>query len=393
MERVLDSAGYEDFRRGARKTGRQIDLYAKHKVTGHPIICECKAHKDPIGAGDIHKFYGIYDKEYRQNDKLVGLFFSLSGFGSTALAAYEELSLDIKQRFLLRDGGFILSMLRKAKVVASDDKLEYIIASKTKCGLGERYLGFKKNDIYWIQLVLTDDKPTHYVVLGSKGEEMPAYVCSEIGSMDARLRNLKLLDIHAMKKTLISLLDASSKTLEEISKDTNECAETVLLSLKNLMAQNLVAEKDHTYNLAKELTAFIGLARQFLDGENETEFFPSPYSDEMIDLSLISYCEQRYGLDLGSQNKETLLRLIKISPSALREILFGSTEIYKTTNEHIKQLNLPETEYNKIKKSQTGSFIGNLLRKLVVDLERPSSKDILEKREVTSCTPNCIKLL
>ena len=379
MEKVLDSAGYEDFKRGIRKTGRQIDLYAKHKVTGHPIICECKAHKDSIGAGDVHKFYGIYDKEYRQNDMLVGLFFSLSGFRSTALAAYEEMSPDVKQRFLLHDGDFIVSMLRKIKAIASDDKLEHIITSKIKYGLGERYLVYTRTEIYWIQLVLTGNKTTHFVVLGPKGEEVPTYICSEIGSMDTRLRNLKLLDIHAMKKTLISLLDASSKTPEEISRDTNECVETVLLSLQNLMSQNLVvARKDHTYHLAKELTAFIDLARQFLGSENETEFFLSPYSDELINPSLISYCEQRYRLELDHQNKETLLGLLKISPSAVRETLFGPVEMYRTTEKHLKELKLPEVERNKIMKSQANDFIGTLLRKLVVDLEKPSIKDILK---------------
>lgn len=383
IKRVLDSAGYEDFKRGVRKTGRQIDLYAKHKVTSHPIICECKAHKDPIGTGDVHKFYGIYDTEYRQNDKLVGLFFSLSGFRSTALAAYEEKPLDVKKRFLLCDGDFIVSMLRKAKVIASDDKLDYIITSKIKYRLGERYLVYTRTSIYWIQLVLTGNKATHYLVLGPKGEEVSTYVCSEIGSIDARLRNLKLLDIHAMRKTLISLLDASSKTPEEISQDTNECVETVLLSLQNLMSQNLVVPgKSHTYCLAKELTAFIDLTRQFLSSENETEFFLSPYSDEMINPSLISYCEQRFRLRLDSQNKEALLRLIKISPSALREVLLGPVEIYRITDEHLKELNLPEVERNKIEAIQTNNFIGTLLRKLVVDLEKPSSKDILKKREI-----------
>lgn len=383
IKKVLDNAGYEDFKRGVRKTGRQIDLYAKHKVTGHLIICECKAHKDPIGAGDIHKFYGIYDKEYRQNDKLVGLFFSLSGFGSTAVAAYEEMSPDVKQRFLLRNSDFIVSMLRKAKVIASDDKLEHIITSKIKYGLGKRYLVYTRTGIYWIQLVLTDNKATHYIILGSKGEEVPAYVCSEIGSMDERLRNLKLLDIHAMKKILISLLDASSKTPEEISKDANECVETVMLSLQNLKAQNLLDEgKSRTYHLVKEPTAFIDLARQFLGGENETEFFLSTYVDEMINPSLISYCEQRFRLELSPQNKEALLRLLKISPSALREILFGPVEMYRATDEHLKKLNLPEVKRNKIKKNQANDFIGTLLRKLVVDLEKPSSKGILKKREI-----------
>ena len=383
MEKVLDSAGYEDFKRGIRKTGRQIDLYAKHKVTGHPIICECKAHKDPIGGGDVHKFYGIYDKEYRQNDKLIGLFFSLSGFGSTAVATHEEMPSDVKHRFLLRDGVFIVSMLRKAKVIASDDKLEHIITSKIKYGLGERYLVYTRTGIYWIQLVLTGDKTTHFIVLGPKGEEVPTYICSEIGSMDVRLRNWKLLDIHAMKKTLISLLDAASKTSEEISKDTNECVETVLLSLQNLMSQNLVVTgESHTYHLAKELTAFIDLARQFLGSENETEFFLSPYCDEMINPSLISYCEQRFRLELDQQDKETLLRLVRISPSALREILIGPAEMHRTTDEHLGKLNLPEVEHKKMKKIQTTDFIGTLLRKLVADLEGPFSTGILKKREI-----------
>jgi len=382
MEKVLDSAGYEDFRRGVHKTGRQIDLYAKHKVTSHPIICECKAHKERIAAGDVHKFYGIYDKEYRRNNKLVGLFFSLSGFGSTAIATYEEMTSEVRNRFILRDDAFIMSILKKAKITASEDVLEYIVKSKMKYDLGERYLVCTRTGIYWVQLVLTDNQTTHYVILGPKGEEVTAYICSEIGSMDIRLRHLKLLDIHAMKKILISLFDASSKTSEEISKDTNECIETVLLSLQNLTSQKLVSEKDQTYHLAKELMAFIDLARQFLGSENEIEFFLSKYSEEMINMSLVNYCEQRFGLEIDTHVKETLLRLIKISPSALSEVLFGLVEMYRTTNEHIKQLNLPEKEHNKIRKWQTEGFVANILRKVVADLEKPSSKNILEKREI-----------
>lgn len=56
------------------------------------------------------------------------LIFSLSGFKSTALATYDEMAPDVKSRFLLRDADFILSMLRKAKLVASDDMLDFIIA-------------------------------------------------------------------------------------------------------------------------------------------------------------------------------------------------------------------------------------------------------------------------
>jgi len=394
MKKVLDSAGYEDFKRDVRKTGRQIDLYARHKVTGHPILCECKAHKDTIGAGDFHKFYGVYEKEYQQNNKLTGLFFSLSGFKSTALAAYDELPSDVKHRFLLYNGDFIVSMLRKTKIVASDDMLDYILKTKIKYGLGERYLVHIRSGTYWVQLIMTNNKVTHYIVLGSNGEEVPKYICSEIGLLDVNLRDLKFLDIYAVKKILINLLDGLSKTQEEISKETTECIETVHLSLQDLISQNLVVCKEsHAYHLAKELTTFIDLARRFLGSENELEFYLSPYSEEMMNMALVNYVEQRFRLELDSQHKEALLQLLKISPSALHEVLFRSIEAYRMTEKHIKELNLSEQKKNEMRVFQIQGFFGSILRRLIVDLEKTSSKDILDKRGIKGYRTQIIAVL
>jgi len=384
MKKALDSAGYEDFRIGTHKTGHEIDIYAKLKATGHPIICECKAHERPIGSGDIHKFYGIYDREFRSDNRFVGLFFSLSGFTSTALASYDEMDSDVKGRFLLRDADFVLSMLRKAKIVTSDDTLDFILASRTRHCYGERYLICRDGDIYWVQIVLTDNNATHYIILGPKGEDVPAFLCNEIGTMDNQLKNLQMLDIHAMKRALISLLDATTKTPEEISKNTNESIETVMLSLQNLKAQNLLDERTNSkYRLARDLPAFVDLGRQFMGGEDELTFFLSPYADLMMNTSLIEYCGRRYRLDLDAQEKEPLLRLIRVSPSALSESLFGSTEKYEATDEHLKELqNLPESERKRIKAIMRQNVVGKLLRRLIADFEEPKYKAIWEKREI-----------
>jgi len=384
IKKALDSAGYEDFRLGTHKTGREIDIYAKHKVTGHPIICECKAHERPIGSRDIHKFYSIYDREFRIDNRFVGLFFSLSGFTSTALASYDEMDSDVKGRFLLRDADFVLSMLRKAKIVTSDDTLDFILASRTRHCYGERYLICRDGDICWVQIVLTDNNATHYIILGPKGEDVPAFLCNEIGAIDKRLKNLQMLDIHAMKRTLINLLDATTKTPEEISKNTNESIETVMLSLQNLKAQNLLDERTNSkYRLARDLPAFVDIGRQFMGSEDELTFFLSPYADLMMNPSLIEYCGQRYRLDLDTQEKEPLLRLIRISPSALNESLFGSTEKYEATDEHLKELqNLPESERKRIKAIMRQNIVGKLLRRLIADFEEPKYKAILEKREI-----------
>ena len=103
----------------------------------------------------------------------------------------------------------------------------------------------------------------------------------------------------------------------------------------------------------------------------------------MMNTSLIDYCGQRYRLDLETQDKEPLLRLIRVSPSALKEILFGSAETYESTNEHLKELQkLPLTEVKRIKAIVRQNVIGALLRRLIADFEKPKYKAILEKREI-----------
>jgi len=384
MEMILDRVGYKDFRRSSQKTGRQIDLWAKHKVTDQPILCECKAHTEKIGSADINKFYGIYDQEYRRDRRLMGLFFSLSGFTSTALNAYDELDSNVKRRFKLYDGSFILSILREAKMIASDDKLDHILTTRIKNVLGKRYLTHTRSGTYWVQLIKTNGEKTHYTMLGPQGEEVPTYLCLEIRAMDTNLTNLELLDLQARRKILCNLLDGLNKTTEQISKETNESAETVLLSLRDLQVQNLVAfsEESQTYHLSRELVTFVDLSRRFLGEENEIEFFLSSYCESMIETTLPSYIKQRFGLELKPKQKETLLRLIMVSSSALHEVLFGPTEFYKTSQQEVQKLKLPQKERDRIMAPILARLLGELLKKLIADLEKPVSKTILKKRNI-----------
>lgn len=187
-----------------------------------------------------------------------------------------------------------------------------------------------------------------------------------------------------MKSTLISLLDGSSRIPEEISKNTNESIETVRLSLQNLKAQNLLDERaDSKYRLIRDIHTFVDLERQFIGGEDELTFFLSLYADLMMNTSLIEYCGQRYRLDLDAQEKESLLRLIRVSPSALSESLSGSTENYEATDEHLKELtNLSEHERKRIKAIMRQNIVGKLLRRVIADFEEPKYKAIWEKREI-----------
>lgn len=384
MKKALDSAGYEDFRMDSHKTGREIDIIAKHKVTGQPIICECKAHGKPIGSDDINKFYGVYDREYQLDNRFVGLLFSLSGFISTAIASYEEMTSGVRSRFLLLDADFVLSMLRKAKIITSVETIDYILKARAPYCYGERQLVCSDGEIYWEQIVLTDNKPSHYIILGSQGEDVPAYQCAEIASKDKCLKNLEMLDINAMKKTLISLLDGSPKAVEDIAKNANQGIETSKLSLKYLKAQNLVEErKGSTYLLTKDLPTFINTAKQLMNTEDELTFFLSSYTQSMINTTLIEYFASRFRVNLKPEEKEPFSRLIALSPSAFKAALYESTQIYETADDHLKELkSLPVAECNRIKAIIFQRFAGLLLRRLIADFENPKYKKIFDRREI-----------
>ena len=45
------------------KSGREVDLQADHRLTGHRAIAECKATSGLVGGADLNKFVGVLDAE------------------------------------------------------------------------------------------------------------------------------------------------------------------------------------------------------------------------------------------------------------------------------------------------------------------------------------------
>jgi NACHT domain-containing protein/restriction endonuclease len=79
--------GYQDFRLNVHKSGREIDLQARHRTEPRLARAECKATADPIGGADMNKFVGALDAERRAEDAvpIEGYFVSLHGFKDSAL--------------------------------------------------------------------------------------------------------------------------------------------------------------------------------------------------------------------------------------------------------------------------------------------------------------------
>lgn len=106
---VFHSLGYEDLLFNVPRTGREIDVLGTHRYESRRLICECKAHDEPIGGSAINKFAGVVQVERSRDARPVSAYFlSVSGFKQSALAQEREFA---EPRMVLMDGQGIVAQL------------------------------------------------------------------------------------------------------------------------------------------------------------------------------------------------------------------------------------------------------------------------------------------
>lgn len=368
MMKILDRMGYTDFRSRIYKTGVELDLKAWHKVTREPILCQCKAHKDSISSKPLRLSYGDYTKERKREDRLVGLFFSLSGFNSTALEWYDELDSTTKETFRIFQLQQILNLLRDSGMLVSDDLIIHKLETLGCFNLAERYIVYFNNAIYCIQLIpLVNEQKYGFNVVNDKGNIVSKLICNQIKNQDDELKDKELINLQAREKVILNLLDGKSKSIEQISSEIIESKTDIELAIKRLTAEAIVKMIDNTYKIAYELTTFLSLAKQFLYGEHRSKFISSNYAEEIINDALLNYIKDRFRLDIPNGLKSHILNLIRISPSALREALFSSIDRYVTSDEHLTRLKMSPEELKKWRASFINSFLELLLGQFLVD--------------------------
>ncbi len=87
MADLFVALGYEQPRLNVHKPGRELDLWADHRLEPRRAVAECKATAQPIGGADVNKFVGVLDAERGDKKKhpVTGYFISLAGFKETAI--------------------------------------------------------------------------------------------------------------------------------------------------------------------------------------------------------------------------------------------------------------------------------------------------------------------
>jgi tetratricopeptide (TPR) repeat protein len=373
MQLVLDKLGYGNFKVRVHTTGMELDIEARDKEYGQPILCECKAHEQEIDTGELLKFFGKLCHQRSNNKSLKGKFFSISGFSGTALKNYEELNNEDKEIFSIYGNNEILELLRTNRIVASNEEINTKIMANISGGYvpGKRYFVFFDSELYLVQLINIAGKPRSYIILSSSCEMVDSSIRQKISSLDPLIASLEEFDLEILDKVAINLLDLKKKTPEAISIETGEKLEDIKISLEELKLQGIVSESnnDSLYSITSNIESLKALAmRLTVDEQKKYKFMSSTYLESLINDEFVKHVVERFRLVLDDQYKRNLITICKVFPSALCLVLFRQTLDFENNYRFIEESKLGSSLKEKWHQSTAMSLMNEALAKAYQDL-------------------------
>lgn len=382
VKKMLDGSGFHEFRT-VNKTGRQIDILAEDRVINQPIICECKAYAAELDGDHLTKFRGLYYIEYDKNNSLIGLFFSLSGLGGGFVELYKEMcesSEDLEKRFKIFSYEEIYNLLKKANIIESIDVIKHIIHEKLPYEIKDLYLSVSEYGEYWVSIFGIDDTESHFTILSSKGEEVQKYIIENLMEIDNRIKDLIPINLNVRTKVILNLCDQKLKTVEEISKEIGESQIDIQMVLSNLHREEIILEIDDKQKVSEELDIFIRLSKEFIPSDHKYEYFRSHYTQNMIDERLLNYIQTRFFISFEEEMKRPIINLLKISPSAVLNLISYTTEYYKKEFDRISEFPKETREiWLEITKE---SILTKLVKALISDIDDRNHVNLLSDKNI-----------
>ena len=134
MADLFVALGYEQPRMNIHKSGREIDLFANHRLESRRAIGECKATADAIGGDDLNKFVGVLDAEHDEKVQIIGYFISLSGFKETAI---EQEKQRRRTKVITLTGEQVVGELIKGRIIIPSGRATELAG---RCCAGHHHL-------------------------------------------------------------------------------------------------------------------------------------------------------------------------------------------------------------------------------------------------------------
>lgn len=337
---MLEKQGYSNVAGNVIASGgSEFDAVASYKMPlatnniEYRVICECKAHSNPININDWMKFIGKVYVEKLKNDHTIGLMIALSGANGNVIGSYNE----IKDRGLvnLMIGDDIIEFLTKEYGLTSAQTIELYVKKFTDKSISVISLAYYDRVIYWVvgfieggftvlkkDTTQLNDKELEIILeLLDKNTEYTGYVDIE---QENEARNRR---INIDKVTLSILMDASTPlSIDEVfakneditTKKTEEKA--TKHEIDNALRNNsFVTESEGKYYLKEfDIDSLIEFFRYIFSEILPIRLLGRKWFLEKINDELLTkVLDIQYKIKVSEEQRKECLFLIKHSPSAL----------------------------------------------------------------------------
>ncbi|MFA7238782.1 MAG: NACHT domain-containing protein [Sulfuricellaceae bacterium] len=267
MGDLFVALGYEQPRLNIQKSGREIDLDAKHRLETRRAIGECKATQEAIGGADLNKLVGVLDAEHDDKLPLTGYFVSLSGFKETAIEQEHKRT----RKIVLLDGGKVVEELINGRILISRD---HAAEQAGRCcaahacltlNTESELLAHEKGWI-WALYYAQGMQRSHFVLIHSDGTPLARQIAEEIINADKTCGgNLHSLDCLNPAPSKVS---TAKEALESYRKYLdNECG--------HIQLDGLPADSDVGSRRLRLENLFVPLYLDVITGEQKVERQPA----------------------------------------------------------------------------------------------------------------------
>lgn len=335
MGEALNSSGYHNFRPRINYTGMEIDIKAEadHKATSETLLCECKAHNQPIGPKNLIAFFGKVGIKRSKNPNIKGIFASLSGFTSNALEVHDEYSPHDKLVYALLGNLQIQDLIRESGLLISDQEIDSKIKSKTNLSPGDRYLVYIESGIFIVQILLVGGKPSHYLILTGRGELVQKTIEYEITKLDKTIKSLVKIDLQILDSVTINLLDLKKKSIAQISREINETENDVSIAIEELRLSGLLDKKSRSregvlFSMRTDMKSLSKLVRKYAFTARKYDFMTSAYIENTVNDDFATYVKDRFKLQLDPDKTTIIIVACRIFASVLHYVLLADNSPY-----------------------------------------------------------------
>jgi tetratricopeptide (TPR) repeat protein len=384
VKQLLDELGYDDFRVRVAAAGTDLEVKAKHRATQAPIHCKVRALPREIGPDELKRFLSAYSQSKRKDRRFVGLFLAFCGLSQSARDWYANLEEKGKGEFHVFAPEKILALLRRARLIGPPEVVEPAIKSRIRTDAGPRFLAYHEGRMFWVQTILSGRKPTGYAVVASHGELVSRVMARELKKLDPSLQGKRLVDLFLRDKIFLALLDMVPRNLEALAKEVREPLGDVREALQDLQRESLLAVepggqprwKMDRYTLRLDLSFFLSLARQYLEGPNKFRFLSSSFAASLMASDVPGYLEGRWRFRGPERDRAGLYRSLALTPSGLNHLLFSPTDRYAAT-EGEQRTGLGYAERERIRAPHMNRLLGDLLVRMANDMDQPQFQELL----------------